>query len=298
MMAPFFIVEDFVTFLRVEKRLSEHTCIAYRKDLSQFFDFHNIISFKELDSVNRLMIRSWLLELQDQEIAKRSINRKLSTLKSFFKWRQSSDSILENPALKINGFKTEKRLPNFARESDLNIDTLDAYFDDSFDGVRNKLMIELFYQTGIRLSELINLKRSAVSPQEIKVIGKRNKERLIPISPELASSIQNLIVLMGSLSISSPYLFVLKNSNKLYPKLVYRVINCYLGEVTRLDKRSPHVLRHTFATHMLNNGVGLETLKELLGHSNLSATQVYTHNSFTQLNNIYSLAHPRGHKKK
>jgi integrase/recombinase XerC len=298
MTTPFFIVDEFITFLKIEKRLSEHTCVAYKKDLQQFLEFHNLVDQEDLNNVNRTMVRSWLLELQEKSVSKRSVNRKLSTLRSFFKWRNVIDSNLENPVLKVQGFKTEKRLPNFVREADLKRETLESYFDESFEGKRNKLIIEIFYQTGIRLSELINLKKDAISSNEIKVLGKRNKERLIPISNELYNSIQELVIIMNEQSILSPYLFTLKNSNKLYPKLVYRIINCYLGNVTSMDRRSPHVLRHTFATHMLNNGAGLETLKELLGHANLSATQVYTHNSFTQLNNIYSLAHPRGHKKK
>jgi integrase/recombinase XerC len=200
--------------------------------------------------------------------------------------------------VKITGPKTEKRLPTFVREQDISPSKLDTIFPNNVEGQRDQLLFELLYQTGIRLSELIELKKQDFNACQIKVLGKRNKERIIPLSVNLSSAISNYQKNLLGEQQASMYLFTLNNGDKIYPKLVYRKINYYLGLITSLEKKSPHVLRHTFATHMLNNGAGLETLKDILGHANLSATQVYTHNSFSQLTTIYKQAHPRGHKKK
>jgi integrase/recombinase XerC len=227
----------------------------------------------------------------------RSVNRKLSTLRTFYRWCLKQGFTDNNPMLKIKGPKLEKRLPVFLKQSEIEDDKLTPLFSDDFDGVRDRLILELFYQTGIRLSELITLKEVDVTNNSIKVLGKRNKERIIPISMELSKQISVYQKHKILNAINAPYLLTLINGKNLYPKFVYRKINYYLGLVSSMDKKSPHVLRHTFATHMLNNGTGLETLKNILGHASLSATQVYTHSSFTQLNNIYSQAHPRGHKK-
>ena len=297
-MTPFFLFEDFENYLVSEKRFSEHTVTAYKIDLDQFLSFTEIKNRRDLLEVSPMLIRGWIVSLYDNKIAKKSINRKLSTLRTFFKWLQKNGEIEINPISKVQGVKAEKRLPSFAKVIEMENDKLLNYFSDDFDGIRNKLIVEIFYQTGIRLSELIELKDKDIDSESIKVLGKRNKERKIPISSDLYKIILEYKQLKTSLFNQSIHFFILKNGNKLYSKLVYRIINNYLGFVTNLDKCSPHVLRHTFATHMLNNGAGLETLKDLLGHANLSATQVYTHNSFTQLTNIYSQAHPRGHKKK
>lgn len=296
-MAPFFVLEDFKNYLLTEKRVSEHTITAYINDLNQFLNFTSITTISELQEVNHQLIRSWIVELIESDIDKRSVNRKLSTLRSFYKWAQKQSLVENNPMLKVQGPKQEKRLPSFAKQSEMSIEKTEAMFGNDFDGIRDHLIVEMFYQTGIRLSELIELKQKDVSLRNIKVLGKRNKERIIPITDGLNVLIQKYLAFKSQMGLDSIYFYVLQNGNKLYPKLVYRKINYYLGSVTNLDKKSPHVLRHTFATHMLNNGAGLETLKDLLGHANLSATQVYTHNSFAQLNNIYSQAHPRGHKK-
>jgi integrase/recombinase XerC len=200
--------------------------------------------------------------------------------------------------LKVKGPKSEKRLPSFAKQSEMNSSVALNYFADDFEGRRDLLMVEMFYQTGIRLSELIGLKESDINNTTIKVLGKRNKERIIPISNTLFQLIELYRSQKREMFPNEAYFFITFKGNKLYPKFVYRKINSYLGSVTNLDIKSPHVLRHTFATHMLNNGAGLEVLKDILGHASLSATQVYTHNSFAQLNNIYSQAHPRGHKNK
>ena len=296
-MTPFFVLLQFEDYLKTEKRFSENTCVAYKNDLNQFIDFAQINIQEELKEVNYQLIRSWIVNLIDQGSNHRTVNRKLSTLRTFYRWCLKQGFTDTNPMLKIKGPKIEKRLPVFLKQSELDEQKLAPLFSEDFDGIRDRLIVELFYQTGIRLSELITLKEEDVTNSSIKVLGKRNKERIIPISIELSNQIsvyQKHKYLNG---ISASNLLTLINGKNLYPKLVYRKINYYLGLVSSIDKKSPHVLRHTFATHMLNNGTGLETLKNILGHASLSATQVYTHSSFTQLNTIYSQAHPRGHKK-
>ena len=296
-MAPFFLTK-FLEYLKIEKRFSDNNVIAYELDLKQFIIYFNCHSILSLNEITSFVIRGWIVELIDSSITARSVNRKLSSLRAYFNWLKKEGLIVKNPTLSVKGPKSEKRLPSFARESEIIKEKMDEVFSDSFEGIRAKLIIEILYQTGIRLSELINLKKSDIQTDRIKVLGKRNKERIIPISNQLYFQIEVYIEDCDKIKTQSIFLLSLKNGEKVYPKFVYRIINTYLGHVTNLDKCSPHVLRHTFATHMLNNGAGLETLKDLLGHANLSATQVYTHNSFTQLNNIYSQAHPRGHKKK
>lgn len=292
-MAPFFLIQDFSAYLKIEKRFSNHTILAYEKDLEQFTMFVELTSIAELKVLKSATVRAWIVELMEQKVSPRSINRKLSSLRSFFKWLKKNGWVSDNPLAKVTAPKSSKRLPHFAKESELK--NHGDYFSDDFEGKRDLLMIEVFYQTGIRLSELINLKVSDVNEQSIRVLGKRNKERLVPISLALNTLFKQYFDMRNQCNLKSEYVFILNNEKKLYPKFVYRKINQYLSSVTSLDKCSPHVLRHTFATHMLNNGAGLETLKDLLGHANLSATQVYTHNSFAQLNAIYSQAHPRGH---
>lgn len=296
-MEPRSFVIDFERYLTDEKRFSDHTVLAYMKDVNQFLIFSNLNLISELNEVNHQLIRGWIVDLIEAGISNRSVNRKLSTLRTFFNWLQNQMIIDKSPMHKVQAPKQEKKLPMFAKQSEMNSTKWNHLFSNDFDGHRDRLMVELFYQTGIRLSELIELKTKNVTSQSIKVLGKRNKERIIPIGCELAELIQQYQELSKLNGIESDHLLTLFNGKKLYPKFVYRKINQYLGSVTNLDKNSPHVLRHTFATHMLNNGAGLETLKELLGHANLSATQVYTHNSFAQLNSIYSQAHPRGYKK-
>jgi integrase/recombinase XerC len=295
-MAPFFVLEKFINYLQVEKRYSDHTVIAYNKDVLQFIEFSEITNIEEFKEIRSNLIRSWIVSLIENLIENKSVNRKLSSLRTFFKWLKKEQYIELNPLLKISGPKQVKRLPSFAKESELSVEKTEQYFSQDFDGIRDRLIVEFFYQTGIRLSELINLKDKDIQAQSIKVLGKRNKERIIPISNGLFDLVNEYRKAKKELSLSSDVFFVLINGNNLYPKFVYRKINIYLGNATSLDKCSPHVLRHTFATHMLNNGAGLETLKDILGHANLSATQIYTHNSFAKLTNIYSQAHPRGRK--
>jgi integrase/recombinase XerC len=291
------MLEHFIQYLSFEKRYSSHTIGAYEHDVQQFIDFAVLTSQKDFQEVNSFLVRGWIVQLIDDGISNRSVNRKLASLRTYFKWLRKEGQITTNPLAKIQGPKNEKRLPIFVKESELDSTKTSLLFSSDFNGVRDELMFELFYQTGIRLSELIGLKDSDVSEQHIKVLGKRSKERLIPISNQLGQTIQLFRTMKKKMNIDSLKLFTRENGMDLYPSLVYRKINSILGTLTTSDKKSPHVLRHTFATHLLNRGTGLETLKDLLGHANLSATQVYTHNSFAQLTAVYAQAHPRGMQK-
>lgn len=285
--------ETFIQYLRVERRYSEHTLLAYRSDLEKFTQFLDLEVDEDYRRIQARDVREWIMDLNEAGLTNRSINRKLSSIRAFYKWLKKENKIEANPLAKIKGPKMEKRLPHFAKQSEM--DSLRFQKEsEEFEDVRDFTILEVFYQTGIRLSELIGLTDKQVQSNYIRVLGKRNKERQIPISNGLFELIRKYQDKREEDGVGGERLFVLKNGKNLYPKLVYRRINLYLSEVTSLDKKSPHVLRHTFATHMLNNGAGLETLKELLGHANLAATQVYTHNSFKQLSNIYSQAHPRG----
>lgn len=291
------MLDNFILYLTTEKRYSQHTIDAYERDLTQFISYAEVKKIIEFNEFSSTFIRGWIVQLFEEKRKAKSINRKLAALRTFYKWLRKEELVSINPMAKVQGPKNEKRLPAFAKESELQTEKLDDLYADSLNGKRDKVIFELFYQTGIRLSELIDLRVQNVSGESIKVIGKRNKERIIPISKDLYDQIQTYIQVKNQQVGESPFVFSLKFGKKIYPMLVYRIINQYLSIATNLDKTSPHVLRHTFATHMLNRGTGLETLKDLLGHANLSATQVYTHNSFAQLTSIYSQTHPRGGKK-
>ena len=288
--------DKFTSYLQFEKRYSEHTVVAYGQDLNAFVEFAKVKKISEFADLSSAFIRSWIVYLVEGGMKNKSVNRKLASLRTFYKWMRKEGLIDHSPMTKVQGPKNEKHLPVFAKESELLPSKIEELFSDDYSGKRDALMLELFYQTGIRLSELIGLTLKDIQGNQIKVLGKRNKERIIPISDDLVQQIQEYLELRREISSKCENLLLLDSGNKLYPTFAYRKINYYLGKVTSLDKKSPHILRHTFATHMLNRGTGLETLKDLLGHANLSATQVYTHNSFAQLNSIYSQAHPRGHK--
>lgn len=288
--------DKFTSYLQFEKRYSEHTVVAYGQDLNAFVEFAEVKKISEFADLSSAFIRSWIVYLIEGGMKNKSVNRKLASLRTFYKWMRKEGLIDHSPMTKVQGPKNEKHLPVFAKESELLPSKIEELFSDDYSGKRDALMLELFYQTGIRLSELIGLTLKDIQGNQIKVLGKRNKERIIPISDDLVQQIQEYLELRREISSKYENLLLLDSGNKLYPTFAYRKINYYLGKVTSLDKKSPHILRHTFATHMLNRGTGLETLKDLLGHANLSATQVYTHNSFAQLNSIYSQAHPRGHK--
>lgn len=284
----------FRTYLQKELRYSEHTTIAYCKDVEQFFELSSI-DVKDYHLVSTKDARVFIMTLMDAGLNPKSVNRKISALKKFYRFCMIQDGVNKNPFATIKNVKTDKSIPNFVREEDMiKMDELNDLFPDNLMGLRDRLMVELFYQTGIRRAELINLKQSDCSNESIKVLGKRNKERIIPVSKELIELKEKYLSERESNTEDHEYLLLTDKGNKLYPKFVYRKINHYIGEVSRLKKKSPHVLRHSFATHMLNNGAGIETIKEILGHESLVATQVYTHNSFEKLKSIYKQAHPRG----
>ena len=286
---------DYLTF---EKRFSSHTLTAYETDLNQFFSFlEENYQVKTVSDVSHHYIRSWIVEmLTDLELSTTSVNRKISCLKSYFKFLIKNKVIEFNPMVKIVSPKKTDKLPQFVDKKAMNELFDQKYFENDFEGQRDRLMLLLFYQTGIRLSELIGIEWMDVDigRKELKVLGKRNKERIVPLTDEVMYSIDTYKVLYDLINIEdSNSVFITKKGKTIYPKLVYDQVNHYLGCITTLKKKSPHVLRHTFATHMLNNGADLNTIKEILGHSSLAATQVYTHNSFEKIKSIYNSAHPR-----
>jgi integrase/recombinase XerC len=290
------VKQRFLAYLQYEKRYSPHTVTAYRTDLEQFFDYlnrqYNIVDITE---VTHPIIRSWLVNMMEQGIVSRSITRKLSTLKSFYKYLLRTGSIATNPMNKIISPKVSKRLPVFV-EKDKMILLLDhVNFGDGYPGMRNKTIVELFYSTGMRLSELVNLKETDLDfhHSNIKVLGKRNKERLIPFNNKLGMMMKSYLEEKSQSFGEIDHLFLTDRGKPIYPRMVYLIVTRYLGEVTTIEKKSPHVLRHTFATHLLNNGAELNAVKELLGHANLAATQVYTHNTIDNLMKIYKQAHPK-----
>lgn len=287
----------FITYIEKEKRYSKHTVIAYEKDIDQFLAFlSRKLVVLSVGEVTNKVVREWVVILMSNGTAASTVNRKLSTLKSFYKFLAREKLVSSNPVEGVTAPKTGKKLPVFLSEENMERLEFAGGFEDSFEGYRDRLILEMIYQTGIRRSELIGLKISDIDlkRRELKVLGKGNKERIIPFETGLRRLIEDYICVRNSELISdSEYLFVTAKGAQVYDKLVYRVVKKYLSTVTTQSKRSPHVLRHTFATHLLNNGAELEAIKELLGHANLSATQVYTHNSFEKLKKVFKQAHPR-----
>ena len=283
--------EKFLHYLLHEKRYSRHTIKSYETDLQQFIlflaDEFQVLSAKE---VNFQLVRSWIANLLNNNISARSVNRKITTLKTYFRFLINEDVISISPMQKIIGPKTPKKLAVFVEEIKMDELLNKVEFGEGDVAERDRLILELFYFTGMRLSELVNLKKADVdySNSTIRVLGKRNKQRLIPITPYILDKIKTT-----NNSNKSIFLFISKKGQQISNKQVYRLVNKYLGMVTSLDKKSPHILRHTFATHMLNNGADINAVKELLGHANLSATEVYTHNTIDKLKTVYKQAHPR-----
>jgi len=292
-------IRSFVQYLQFEKRYSPHTILSYQTDLEQFFQY--LVSQYDAPLVNQvsaIYIRSWLAELKDDKISPKSLNRKISSLKSFYKYLLKIGEVEQSPMATIVSPKVGKRLPSFVAQKDM--ETLQQYveFPDTSKGRTDKLLVELFYATGMRLSELLNLKASQIDAAnlQIKVLGKGNKERIIPVSKELVNELIKYSKSRNEIAkdISTTNLFINDKGKALYPKYVYNVVKSNLSLVTTLQKKSPHVLRHTFATHLTNNGADLNAVKELLGHSSLAATQIYTHNTIEKLKDIYKKAHPKG----
>ena len=294
------IVEGFIRYVQKEKRFSPHTVLAYSKDLQQFqLHITENLQITSIQEVDHHDIRSWIVSiLEDEKLQPVTVNRKISCLRSFYKYLVRNEMVKVNPMAKITSLKTRKKLPLFLELSQMEnlLDRME--FGNDFSGMRDKLLVELLYCTGMRRAELIGLQLKNInfSNQEIKVLGKRNKERIIPLSAQV---LKNISAYSDVRNMSLPkdtatqYLLVDDNGDQMTEGFVYRKVNRYLRLVTTIGKKSPHILRHTFATHMLNNGADLNAIKELLGHANLSATQVYTHNTIDKLTQIYKQAHPR-----
>ena len=291
-------IQHFLDYLKFQKRYSQHTIISYKNDLDAFFVYLQY-QFGEtpLANIKTTFIRSWLAELKQQGMESKSINRKISTLKSFFKYQLRQQTITVSPMTAIISPRINKRLPRFVDDKDITTLFTDVEFPDTWDGKTQRLILQLFYNTGMRQAELVGLKEIDifVSNNSIKVLGKGNKERIIPVSNQLMNKMQEY---MGDKKktheeFDKTFLLVTASGKKLYPRYVYNAVNKYLSKVTTIDKKSPHVLRHTFATHLMNSGADLNAVKELLGHSSLAATQIYTHNTIEKLKDIHKKAHPK-----
>jgi len=291
-------IQSFLGYLKFEKRYSIHTFTSYETDLTDFFDYLNV-HFGEvlLTDINHNFIRSWLADLKNRGLTSRSINRKISSLKSFFKYHLRRGVIESTPMSYIISLKISKRLPVFVKEEETRklVLTLNQ-FTENWKTLNAKMLITIFYSTGMRLSELITLNEKQIDfgKSQIKILGKGNKERIIPVSKEVMEIIRDYQQLKKK-EFEQPdnVLLVTEKGNKLYPKYAYLLVNQFLGKASTLDKKSPHVLRHTFATHLMNNGADLNAVKELLGHSSLASTQVYTHNTIEKLKDVYKKAHPK-----
>ncbi|WP_304144032.1 tyrosine-type recombinase/integrase [Mesoflavibacter zeaxanthinifaciens] len=295
------LLQSFLDYLLLEKNYSELTIKAYGKDIQSFLDFlKEEYKNENLKEVNYAQIRSWIIQMVNQNISNRSINRKISSLNSFFKFLIKTEYIKINPLAKHKALKTSKKVQVPFSEEEINSVLNKISHADSFEGVRNKLIIELFYATGIRRVELINIKLKDIDLESktVKILGKRNKERVIPLLNMLVESIKTYLEKRKSLEVieDKDYLLLTAKGVKLYETLVYRIINEYFSLASSKVKKSPHILRHSFATHLLNQGAELNAVKELLGHSSLAATQVYTHNSIAELKKVYAKAHPRSKK--
>jgi integrase/recombinase XerC len=292
------LVDRYLDYIRYEKRYSPHTIKAYRSDLEQFRLFlEKAFNIDSIEKAEPDMVRSWMVELIEQETSTRSINRKIATLRSFFRYLIKIGKIKTSPMGRVTPPKTSARLPVFVEEERLSkLFEMTAASDD-FEELRDRLILEFFYGTGMRLAELLSVKVEDLdlSTGSVKVTGKRNKQRIVPFAKQLSDLIRNYLMKREEIAVSgdSGILFITKAGKNLYPRAVYRIVNRQLSMVTTISKRSPHVLRHTFATHMLNRGADLNAIKEILGHASLAATQVYTHNTIDKLKNIYKQAHPR-----
>ena len=291
---------EFEKYLDVEKGYSSHTLKAYVGDVDGFFKYiRTNFNEEDLNNISHHYIRKWMIYLNASGKNERSINRKLSSLKTYFKFLLKNDLVSQNPMIKVQSLKVPKRIVRDVHEDDLKVLFESDLFPSDFIGQRDLAILNTFYQCGIRREELISLKLTDVDfdNMQIKVLGKGNKERIIPITNSYLEIVNDYLEKRSLINDhSGGVLFISEKGQKLYPKLVYNIVNKYLSMVSGVDKKSPHVLRHSFATHMLNKGADLNTIKELLGHTNLSATQIYTHASIENLKSVYNQTHPRGHK--
>ncbi len=288
----------FTDYLQLEKKYSPHTITAYLKDLEDFNKFASEeYEYPNIIQIDYSVIRRWIVHLVDSGVSNRSVNRKISSLKTFYKFLLKTSQIEASPLSNHRALKTSKKIqvPFSENEIETVLELLEV--DISFEGHRNKLIIELFYSSGIRRAELINIKLNDVfySQKTLKVLGKRNKERLIPLLPSVLETLKEYLIIREDLEEikDEEYLFLTAKGVKIYEMLVYRVINSYFSQVSEKVKRSPHILRHSFATHLLNQGADINSVKELLGHSSLASTQVYTQNSIAKLKEVYDKTHPR-----
>ncbi|PIB29884.1 tyrosine-type recombinase/integrase [Maribacter sp. 4G9] len=296
------LLDQFTDYLALEKKYSGHTVRAYCKDLLEFKDFcESEFVIGNIDTIAYTIIRSWIVTLSDTGISNRTINRKIASLKAYYKFLQKIESIETNPLSKHRALKTPKKLETPFSEMEMEHVLNVISYSDDFEGTRDMLVIHILYATGIRRAELVNLKLKDVDLEEktIKVLGKRNKERIIPLMRETITLIKDYLLVRNAMLSpeNSEFLLLTDKGNKIYETLVYRIINKYFRKVSAKVKKSPHILRHTFATHLLNKGADLNSVKELLGHSSLASTQVYTHNSIAELKKIHASSHPRGKNK-
>lgn len=289
---------NFIHYLRFEKRYSSHTITAYQTDLLQFYAYL-LTNFQLSDilSVTHFHIRSWLASMKEEDVEARSLNRKISSLNSFYKYLLRLGRATTNPVKQLHAMKVPSRLPTWLKENETESLLDEIQFDEGFRGATDRMICELLYATGMRRNELQELKENNIecSLSQIRILGKGNKERLVPVNRALLETIKDYIEAKKQLDqYGSDHLLVLESGEPLYAGYIYRVVKRYLTSVTTLHKKSPHVLRHTFATHLLGNGANIQAIKDLLGHSSLASTQVYTHNNIAQLKQIHQLNHPRG----
>ncbi|MFC3879525.1 tyrosine-type recombinase/integrase [Algoriphagus namhaensis] len=293
------MIDSFINYLEFEKKSSPHTVSAYRRDLEQFADFvQTSFELQEIEAAQHPEIRAWIIDLVDQGQSSLTVNRKLATLRSFYKFLLRSATIERDPTYKLKSLKNPKKLPEFIQELAIASVLEESNFTDDFAGQRDRLVIEFLYLTGVRLSELIGLRWSDINLAEdqVKVLGKRKKERIIPITRGLKQNIVLYKKVFEERFLNenqSPYFIVSNQGKQSYPMMIYRIVRQYLDAFAQTSKRSPHILRHTFATHLLNKGADLNAVKDLLGHANLAATQVYTHNSLEKLKAVFEQAHPK-----
>ena len=292
------LLNSFLTYISHEKRYSQHTISSYQTDLGQFETYIQSTFLLSIPEVKHTHIRSYMVDLMESKSSAATINRKISALRSLYKFLLREDKVSQNPMLLVKAPKIPKRLPVFIETQKIdNLLDSSEFFDDSFSSVRDHLVIELLFGTGMRLSELLQLKETDVDAYggTIKVLGKRNKERIIPINKQLINQLNSYVEakMVQNFNNNLLNLIVTNTGSAAYPKLIYRIVSSYLSLVSTSDKKSPHVLRHSYATSLLNAGADLNAIKELLGHANLSATQIYTHNSVERLKSIYKQAHPK-----
>ncbi len=294
------LINSFLKYLTLEKKSSPHTVAAYLVDLRAFENFcKESLNLKDIKEVDYIHIRSWVIELSDKNNSHRSINRKLSALKSFYKYLIKIHEVEKNPLTQHQSLKVAKKVLVPFSEKEINA-VIESMNGDDFKSIRNRLIVELLYSTGIRRIELVNLEVSNIDIENrtIRIIGKRNKERIIPLLDSVIEYIENYKIERAKIAANTNFFFITSKGNKIYPILVYRIINDYFSSISSKTKNSPHVIRHSFATHLLNQGADLNSVKELLGHASLASTQVYTHNSLEKIKQVYNQTHPRSHKSK